>query len=66
MDKRKEFEKELKLLLNKFDAELILEDLGEVWAGDIKIVVEFNWDVNKEEESTPQLILGTYVDGKPN
>ena len=63
MEKDKQFHKELKELLKKFDAEISIEDFGTGWSEDNKIVVDFNWDVEKEDKATPQLILGTWENG---
>jgi hypothetical protein len=64
-DKREQFLKELKALLVKFDAELVIEDLG---YNEETIVVDFNYDGSFfEKEQTgviQQLILGRYFDGK--
>ena len=63
MEKDKQFHKELKELLKKFDAEIMIEDFGTGWSEDNKIVVGFNWDVDKEKESTPKLVLGAWENG---
>jgi hypothetical protein len=63
MKKDTQFHKELKELLKKFDAEIMIEDFGTGWSEDNKIVVDFNWKPDIEEESTPQLVLGTWENG---
>ena len=63
MKKDTQFHKELKELLKKFDAEIVIEDFGRGWSEDNKIVVDFNWKPDIEEESTPQLVLGTWENG---
>jgi len=64
MQKDKQFHKELKALLKKFDAEIMIEDVSVGgWYEDNKIVVNFNWDVDKEDKATPELVLGTWENG---
>tara|TARA_R110001632_G_scaffold211185_1_gene336566 strand:- start:734 stop:931 length:198 start_codon:yes stop_codon:yes gene_type:complete len=63
MKKDTQFHKELKELLKKFDAEIMIEDFGRGWGEDNNIVVDFNWDIDKEKESTPQLVIGTWENG---
>ncbi len=64
MTKDRQFHKELKELLKKFDAEICIEDISTGgWYEDNKIVVNFNWDVKKEDKDTPQLIIGTWENG---
>lgn len=41
-DKAEQFKKELKGLLAKYDAELVIEDFGRDWSSDEKIVVNFS------------------------
>lgn len=60
MEKDKQFHKELKELLKKFDAEIMIEEFG---TGNNIIVVDFNWDIDKEDKATPQLRLGTWENG---
>jgi|TARA_B110000908_G_scaffold150596_1_gene184704 hypothetical protein len=55
-----QFHRELKELLRKFDAELMIEDFGTGWSEDKKMVVDFNWT---EEQGTSQLVLGTWENG---
>ena len=66
-EKQQEFHKELKLLLKKYNAEMMIEDFGRDYVRDNKIVVDFGYDESfyKEYETgiIPQLILGTYEDG---
>ena len=64
MQKDKQFHKELKALLKKFDAEIMIEDVSVGgWYEDNKIIVNFNWDVDKEDKATPELVLGTWENG---
>ena len=64
MKKQEQFHKELKDLLKKFNAEMMLEDFSKnYWHEELKIVVNFYWDSKKEDEPTPQLVIGTYEDG---
>ena len=66
-DKQQFFLKELKLLLKKYDAELIIEDFGRDWSIDDKIVVQFAWDEELSklvnDGRIPDLVLGTYASG---
>lgn len=61
-EKLEQFKKELKALLVKFDAELIVEDFGRDWSHDEKIVVNFNWDedlANRTENGiVPDWVVG--------
>ena len=64
MKKQEQFHKELKELLKKFNAEIVIEDFSyNAWCEDNKIVVDFYWDSENEDEPTPQLVLGIYEDG---
>ena len=67
-EKVEQFKKELKALLVKFDAELILEDFGRDWATDEKIVVNFNWDedlANRTENGiVPDWVIGRWENGR--
>jgi len=64
---QKEFHKELKLLLKKYNAEITLEDFGHDYSRDEKIVVDFGfYESLFEEHNTgiiPKLVLGTYECG---
>lgn len=66
-DKQEQFYKELKSLLKKYKAELLIEDFGHNYTIDDKIVVDFKYDESfLEEYSTgmvPQLVLGTFENG---
>lgn len=57
------FKKELKELLVKFDAELIIEDFGRDWSPDEKIVVNFNWDEDLSNR-TENGIVSDWVIGR--
>lgn len=59
-ERKSGFELELKKLLAKYNAELALEDFGECYATNEKIVVDFAWT---EEGDYGQLILGRFIDG---
>lgn len=67
-DKQQRFIKELKLLLLKYDAELIIEDFGRDWSTDDKMVVQFAWDEELSklvnDGRIPDLVLGNYESGK--
>jgi hypothetical protein len=70
LERQKEFHKELKDLLRKYKAEIMIEDFGLSYGyhgSDNKIVVDFEYDESFFEEHNtgiiPQLILGTYENG---
>lgn len=67
-DKQQCFIKELKSLLLKYDAELIIEDFGRDWSTDDKMVVQFAWDEELSklvnDGRIPDLVLGNYESGK--
>lgn len=67
-DKVNQFQKELKALLAKFDAELTIEDFGGDWSSDEKIVVNFSWDEdlsNRTNDGTvPDWVIGRWENGK--
>lgn len=67
LERQKEFHKELKDLLRKYKAEIMIEDFGRNYVSDNKLVVDFDYDESFFEEHNtgiiPQLILGTYEDG---
>jgi len=67
-EKVEQFKKELKALLVKFDAELIVEDLGRDCSPDEKIVVNFNWDedlANRTENGiVPDWVIGRWENGR--
>lgn len=67
-DKRDNFEKELKELLDKYKAEIIIGDFGSGYSTNPKIVVDFEYDeslfvIGNEIGLIPQLIIGTYING---
>lgn len=68
LEKQAEFHKELKRLLRKYKAEILIEDFGVGYSRDQKIVVDFDYDESLFEEHKtgviPQLILGSYEDGR--
>jgi len=55
--------KELKLLLKKYNAELVLLDFSDNHTEDNKIVVNFLFNKDNHDDYTPQLVLGYYEDG---
>jgi len=67
-EKIEQFKKELKALLVKYDAELIVEDFGRHWATDEKIVVNFNWDedlANRTKNGiVPDWVIGRWENGR--
>lgn len=66
MEKNEEFYSELKELLNKYNASIMIEEVTDIRpysASDYQIVVDFYWDVQTEKQ-TPQLIIGKYLDGE--
>jgi len=67
-EKVEQFKTELKALLVKFDAELIVEDFGRDWSSDKKIVVNFNWDeeLAKRTENgiVPDWVIGRQENGR--
>jgi hypothetical protein len=68
LEKQQAFHTELKALLAKFNAELTIENFGNIWGDDDKIVVDFNWDQEMSDTHDtgiiPQLILGRWEDGR--
>lgn len=67
-DKVEQFQKELKALLAKYDAELTIEDFGRNWSSDEKIVVTFAWDEdlsNRTNDGTvPDWVVGCWENGR--
>lgn len=67
-EKQQAFLTELKALLAKYDAEIVLEEFGRDFVSNQKMVVDFNFNEAQYHEHgtglTPQLILGTSVDAK--
>jgi len=65
MTKDKQFHIELKALLKKFDAELMIEEhFAQPWGGIVtEMVVDFNWKPDLESSATNTLALGGWVDG---
>lgn len=67
-DKQEQFQKELKALLAKYDAELQIENFGSGWSDDEKIVVDFAWDEKLSDAVNdgivPQLVLGRWENGR--
>jgi hypothetical protein len=63
-EKQEQFLKELNLLLVKYNAELYIEDFGD-YLQDWKMFVDFNFDETLEDgEIVPQLIIGSFLDGR--
>ena len=64
-DKVEQFQKELKALLDKYDAELTLEDFGRNWTTDEKIVVNFSWDEDLSNRTNngivPDWVVGRWL-----
>ena len=67
-DKVEQFQKELKSLLSKYDAELTIEDFGRDWSSDEKIVVNFGWDedlANRTNDGiVPDWVVGRWENGR--
>lgn len=67
-DKVEQFQKELKALLAKYDAELTIEDFGKDWSSDAKIVVNFSWDedlANRTNDGiVPDWVIGCWENGR--
>jgi len=67
-DKVEQFQKELKALLAKYDAELTIEDFGRDWSSDEKIVVAFNWDEDLADRTengiVPDWVVGRWENGR--
>jgi hypothetical protein len=67
-DKAEQFQKDLKTLLAKYDAELTIEDFGRDWSSDEKIVVNFKWDedlANRTNDGiVPDWIVGRWENGR--
>ena len=60
-DKVEQFQKELKTLLAKYDAELTIEDFGRDWSSDEKIVVNFSWDEDLANRTNDGIVPGWVV-----
>ena len=67
-DKVEQFQKELKALLAKYDAEIAIEDFGKEWSPDEKIVVNFSWDedlANRTNDGiVPDWVIGRWENGR--
>ena len=67
-DKRDQFQKELRALLAKYDAELTIEDFSNGWSSDEKIIVNFSWDedlANRTNDgSIPDWVVGRWENGR--
>lgn len=65
LEKQKQFKIELSTLLEKYKAEITLEDFGSNYMRDEKMVVTFGYDETLVEENgsgiIPDLVLGTFV-----
>jgi hypothetical protein len=59
LKKVEDFKKDFKILLEKYDAEIMLEDFGSGYFRDGKMVVNFNYDY--ELGIIDDYVLGTYV-----
>ena len=67
-DKVEQFQKELKALLAKYDAEFTIEDFSRDWSSDEKIVVNFSWDedlANRTNDGiVPDWVVGRLENGR--
>ena len=67
-DKVEQFQKELKLLLAKYDAEIAIEDFGKEWSPDENIVINFSWDedlANRTNDGiVPDWVIGRWENGR--
>lgn len=67
-DKVEQFQKDLKALLAKYDAELTIEDFGRGCSSDEKIVVNFSWDedlANRTNDGiVPDWVIGRWENGR--
>jgi hypothetical protein len=67
-DKVEQFQKELKSLLAKYDAELEIQDFGRNWSTDEKIVVTFAWDEDLSNRTNdgivPDWVVGRWENGR--
>jgi len=67
-DKVEQFQKELKSLLAKYDAELTIEDFGRYLSSYEKIVVNFSWDedlANRTNDGiVPDWVVGRWENGR--
>jgi hypothetical protein len=66
-DKAEQFQKDLKSLLVKYDAELTIENFGRGWSLDEKIVVNFSWDEDLANRTSngiiPDWVVGRWLNG---
>lgn len=64
LEKQKNFARELKALLDKYKAEISIEDFGRAYMRDEKMVVSFQYDDSLYQENDtgmiPDLVLGTF------
>jgi hypothetical protein len=67
-DKVEQFQKEFKLLLAKYDAEIEIQDFGRNWSTDEKIVVTFAWDKELSDKVNdgivPDWVVGRWENGR--
>jgi len=67
-DKVEQFQKELKALLAKYDAEIEIQDFGRNWSTDEKIVVTFAWDKELSDKVNdgivPDWVVGRWENGR--
>jgi len=67
LEKTQNFHKELKELLKKYDAQLIIETQGRQFFEQEVVVIEFGYDESFFEEYNtgivPDLVLGSYENG---
>ena len=57
---QQQFYKELKELLIKYDAEILIRNVGENYSNDNRMIVGFKYN---GQYTVPQLDLGTWEDG---
>lgn len=67
LEKQQNFHKELKALLRKYDAEILIETKHKGYILEERIIVEFGFDESLFNENgtgiTPELDLGNWEDG---
>lgn len=56
-EKTKKFHSELKNLLSEYGAEICLENFGNKWGPEYKIVIDF-------DDFSPQIIIGNFINAE--